>query len=1390
MKRPHSCPAGDQSKPVRKRDPKLEKFLERQKTGPMEMRRAASLLQRSIIESGQQEYDVAFWGAHGADGFRKKLISVYGCLSTAWRSALDKEDKGKLSFAELCKQCHEIGFGGNLKKVWKELDTDEDGFITLMDLDSDAHKAIAKFMNFLLTKYGSTIQAWRQALAPNGREKLEEKEFVERCATIGYDRELLGEEKGQQNGDDEDSQKDAQRRKMLLTQHARKLFRLLRVDPHNKCITLKEIDLPAYQALRSGDPCAEALSEGDRRSSASRNSEPRCFSRQGARTMMDTIQTDQLDHLLESAPSSSPSNAGAVSSTVGRRRPNELQMTATLKINEALDGDRPGSSQGLAKSASDSLTSPMSKRQHLGAVTPTRNMAWIRELSVFQRSGMMEKKQTQEKADKGVKTVAELRRMLKERYGSMLTAWRQALDPHDKGHLSFPELCEALRCVGYTGSLKACFEELQQNKRKSLEEFDPRIEDFDPNLTGSNALKAHFEELQQKRKKRLEESHTGFITLKDLDPRLGSIIDEYKDLVRQKYGNLLNGWVQALDKYGKGCADSEVAQMKSSQLALFTDEATFVEHCKFVGFNGDAKGLFRTFKTDMSTKMLPVRDWDIRASRALMRGDTGMITEEHKEVKTPQCELTFNERQETSFHQRWARFQSTSKIADLQATWEEARDADVAAGDLKTLKQALKRKYGTLASAWRRGLDPEGLSQLPFNEFAVVLRKQGFSGNVRALWHELHAEGEGLGFVTLASFDAEADAILGSFRAQLIQRYGDIISAWLEGIDPHGTGRLEEADFVKRFKQLGLEGDARKVFANLQERGRTFIILKDIEPRAVEAVYRGDHKAKTLNKQHRDKQLLAALCDTSPSPQALEDSGGLTTTAPSDGDGESPNSMQGTLVPLSSTVTSNTRLSEWSAELGKRMRQETTRQHKEEREKWMGCTSLDAFRSMLVERYGSIVSAWRSVLDADGNGRVSFNEFCKGCRSLSYNGNVEELWSSLRDAKGDAGEQYNGQEKIGHVELEVLDPEAANRLRSLRDFFLGKYECILDAWEQCLDPGKNLWLDEDEFFCKLKDAGYDPGGKKQCHLLFLSMMPDKASRHLHVEDLQTVLIGVPNINRRVLWMGQKKPPPLVGHHDPEGRPLEVLKGVLVKNFGSVYTGWWRGVDVSRTGRVSMTDFKQAALTIGYPGNMNALVRSVKPETEDFVTLKDIDTGIAAAVDEFDEKVKASTYGSFNQAWLKRLASSGSDYVEEQVFLDFCAEIGCAESASALFRIFNPVPGRFYLFYEDFGPCSLAPKPRGASAREAKSPNRLREAEAPWRQNREAEALRQTLRAAIETTPVDATRLRRVITQAATAGIDASDDLLITAQGVFQAHANQLTAQLFNHDSKRNASVIC
>ena len=59
-------------------------------------------------------------------------------------------------------------------------------------------------------------------------------------------------------------------------------------------------------------------------------------------------------------------------------------------------------------------------------------------------------------------------------------------------------------------------------------------------------------------------------------------------------------------------------------------------------------------------------------------------------------------------------------------------------------------------------------------------------------------------------------------------------------------------------------------------------------------------------------------------------------------------------------------------------------------------------------KHGHLVRAWRRVLDLDGNGRLSRNEFFIAARDCGYQGNLKKLWDEM-DEDGS-----------GHIQLEEL----------------------------------------------------------------------------------------------------------------------------------------------------------------------------------------------------------------------------------------------------------------------------------------------------------------------------------------------------------------------------------
>jgi hypothetical protein len=198
------------------------------------------------------------------------------------------------------------------------------------------------------------------------------------------------------------------------------------------------------------------------------------------------------------------------------------------------------------------------------------------------------------------------------------------------------------------------------------------------------------------------------------------------------------------------------------------------------------------------------------------------------------------------------------------------------------------------------------------------------------------------------------------------------------------------------------------------------------------------------------------------------------------------------------------------------MRYETQRQYQEHVNKCMSCSTLEGFKQHLIDKYGSITSGWRSVLDTAGNGKLSFLEFGQSLRELPFQGSAKELFSEL------------GGDQRGFITLDTLDPEAAQTITLLRELLLSRFECMVDAWNDYIDDAGNIWLDEEEFLHKISGIGYDYGGAKKGHLLFRAFMPNIYSQHLHLDDLKVLLIGIPRKEeRKKAWAGEAKPPPPV-----------------------------------------------------------------------------------------------------------------------------------------------------------------------------------------------------------------------------------------------------------------------
>merc|ERR1719183_1160403 len=79
------------------------------------------------------------------EALQKLCKAKFGNLVRAWNKVFDTSGDGKLSFGEMVDACRNMGFGGNIKALWAEMDQDESGFISLWEFDPDASSGLSEF---------------------------------------------------------------------------------------------------------------------------------------------------------------------------------------------------------------------------------------------------------------------------------------------------------------------------------------------------------------------------------------------------------------------------------------------------------------------------------------------------------------------------------------------------------------------------------------------------------------------------------------------------------------------------------------------------------------------------------------------------------------------------------------------------------------------------------------------------------------------------------------------------------------------------------------------------------------------------------------------------------------------------------------------------------------------------------------------------------------------------------------------------------------------------------------------------------------------------------------------------------------------------------------------
>eukprot|EP00397_Hematodinium_sp_SG-2012_P001496 GEMP01001499.1.p1 GENE.GEMP01001499.1~~GEMP01001499.1.p1 ORF type:complete len:1211 (+),score=204.26 GEMP01001499.1:238-3870(+) len=1116
----------------------VDLFSESQDTFISDRHKTCALLQRKWLKKSASEDVKMFLGARSVEGFRTILKAKYVTLTAAWKDVLDPAGSGRVSFHYFCSKCRAIGYTGNLKSLWKAMDRENTGFISLRDLDEEAGVSIERFKTFLRKQYGSILKAWVKGIDPHKSARVDIEAFVIFCAKAGYT----------------DSETDQ-----------RRLFKWLKSSFATRFLTLGDLDPKSGEALERREAIMKTKEQPKSRAISPKKeicrqskAELVAARKQNEDVSFGCTTFDEFMVLLKRHFGNlvrawrhgfDPEGVGRVSFGNFCKACRECGFYGSIKnVWRNLDPGETGFvslkefdphayqaiesfkdlctrkygnlllawSQGLACGGCERVDHAVFKEfateiGYEGNVNdlfsllkrdPTKSFLTMRDFdeqcaeACRRRDFRM---MTATPVEKNAKTKKTAMSFFERQEHSFDHQWRKTLDmAQDEG---LERRTEIVECVDIGARTLNDFKDLLARRfgsvvrgfRKGLNtESEGRISFFTfCNATRVLGYAGNLKELWDSLNPRC-----GFVTLENVDPVAFAAIKKFKELLIVRYKNVLNAWRKGLDTNRNGRVD--------------LDE--FLARCEALKYEGDARYLFKCF--DDGKRYLVMPDFDPSLMHSLYRGDESMLLIRVAPTGQERLSMTFYERQslQTTSYVNILQGKEQKEIAKQKESSEKLKR--MAAISVDGFKRTLVSKFGSVMRAWRKALDADGNGRLGFGELARGARTIGYAGNVKALWEYFDMDKSG--FITLDELDMEAYQAVMVFRTFLLEKFGCISAAWAYGLDVQGCQRLTTKQFTERLKVLNFnQVPASLLFKYLMpEKGGRHLLLNDLD---------------ILLVAMRPKEARIAWSGEAPPMKKVKD------------------------------------------------RVVTTKN--------VGARTADDFIKMLKNKFGSIPWAWREGLDVQNRRKLSFTQFAKSARANGYPGNIKQLWKTLNVNKADC------------ITLHDLDPEASSAMDAFKELCTQKAGNVLAAWKKLLDPNGNDRLDLTEFCEQCQKMGYK-GNSKQ---LFRWFQRSASKPYLSLHDIDplateafdrgdTEMLSVSSRIGSTVECAMKlrqdtkrsleEADALEDSKDCGIFTVKDLKRELLKKYGSLEDVWENALDRSGDNKLSKQQFLQFLRQLG------------------------------------------------------------------------------------------------------------------------------------------------------------------------------------------------------------------
>lgn len=262
--------------------------------------------------------------------------------------------------------------------------------------------------------------------------------------------------------------------------------------------------------------------------------------------------------------------------------------------------------------------------------------------------------------------------------------------------------------------------------------------------------------------------------------------------------------------------------------------------------------------------------------------------------------------------------------------------------------------------------------------------------------------------------------------------------------------------------------------------------------------------------------------------------------------------------------------------------------------KLSGLHTLDALKTKLRKMHGSLLKAWRVVLDKDGNGTIDFETFQKkGEKILGPFGSFEGAWDALGMTK-----------PKDKLTLEVFEPVLAEEKARLCEKLLERYGSLVAAFEHLGGTDHDLRITPKGFKILCAQVLYDGNIPR----LFEYLDP-KGEGVVDLGDLDPEAVEAYHTKieaREKTQKAKQEPAPSVDTLKVT-TPAEAFVGMLAQRYGTAARAWRIALDPKGLGPLTPSEFAIGCAAVGYGGSRTLLWKSLgMDEDARFITMRDLD----------------------------------------------------------------------------------------------------------------------------------------------------------------------------------------